>query len=60
MAALDDWAHNVTDNAARVRLLAIADAAEGQNGSPTSRVRGALASGDKSALLKLAERSAID
>jgi eukaryotic-like serine/threonine-protein kinase len=57
VAALDDWAHNATDNVARVRLLSIADAAEGQPGSLTSRVRGARSDGNKSALLQLAEEA---
>jgi eukaryotic-like serine/threonine-protein kinase len=55
--ALDDWALNTTDNAARGRLLAIADAAEAQPGSLSNQVRAALAKRDKSALLKLAEEA---
>jgi eukaryotic-like serine/threonine-protein kinase len=57
IAALDDWAHDAADNAAKVRLLAIANAAEGQPGSLTSRVREARAAADKAALLKLVEQA---
>ncbi len=55
IAALDDWAQNASDNNARVRLLAIANAAEGQPGSLTSQVRDARARGDRSALVKLVD-----
>ena len=57
VGALDDWALNTTDNAARGRLLAVADAAEGQPGSMSSQVRAALAGRDKAALLKLADEA---
>ena len=55
VGALDDWALNTTDNAARGRLLSVADAAESQPGSLSNQVRSALARRDKSALLKLAD-----
>ncbi len=55
--ALDDWALNTTDKAARERLLAVADAAEGQPGSLNNQVRAALARRDKPALLKLAKEA---
>ena len=57
VGALDDWALNTADSAARGRLLAVADAAEGQPGSFNSQVRTALARGEKLALTKLAEEA---
>jgi eukaryotic-like serine/threonine-protein kinase len=57
VGALDDWALNTTDSAARGRLLAVADAAEGRYDSFSSQVRAALARGDKLSLLKLAEEA---
>jgi eukaryotic-like serine/threonine-protein kinase len=53
--ALDDWALNTTDTAARGRLLTVAAGADGQPASLSNQVRAALAKRDKSALLKLAE-----
>jgi serine/threonine-protein kinase len=54
IAAIDDWAQNAPTPAARVRLLAIGNAAEARPGSFTSRVRDARASGDRAALSELA------